>query len=413
MGKTRKPKAMTLAAIREARAAKVSEARNLLTTAESEKRSLNPAEQAAFDGIKSAITDLEGQESRAVFVEDAERRAMGSAPDRSRTDLSAKVSLLEAIRCQLEGRDATGAVAEYSREVEQRTGTKGVFVPLSAFEQRAAQTTTTAAGIVPDDFRADLFVGPLRNSLVMRSLGARVLTGLRGDVVIPRQKTSHVAQWIAEGDSLTETGMTFDNMTLQPRHVGAMTELSRQLIQQSSPQIEQIVRDDMSAVIAEEFDRAILTGDGVKQPLGLLNTAGLQTSSLASLDWPSILGMLEKLGIKNVTPTAFLTSPGVATKLRAALKSATAGAGYLLQGGAIDGIPVAVSNFVPLKTTKGQVIVGDFSEMFVGVWDAVQILVNPYESAAYARGGVKVRALMTADAAVRRPEAFVVASDVA
>lgn len=393
--------------LREAKAAKVAEARQLLASSPT----LNAEGVAKFDAIKTAITDLEGQESRAVFIEDAERRALPMA-DKSHAGLKAEVSVLEAIRCQVEGRDAQGAVAEYSREVERRTGKKGVYVPLSAFESRAAQTTTTAAGIVPNDFRPDLFVGPLRNSLVMRTLGARILTGLVGNVVVPRQKTSHVAQWIAEGESLTDTGMTFDNMTLQPRHVGAMTELSRQLIQQSSPQIEQIVRDDMSAVIAEAFDTAMLTGDGIKQPLGLLNTVGIQTANLATMTWEGILAMLQKLAVANVNPTAWLTSPGVATKLRAALKSATAGAGYLMENGQVASLPVAVANQVPLKATKGQVILGDFSEMFVGVWDSLEILVNPYDSAAYARGGVKVRALMTADCAVRRPEAFVVASDV-
>ena len=399
---------MQLHAIREAKTAKVTEARALLASTPT----LNAEGVAAFDKLKAAITDLEGQEQRAVFIEDHERRALGTPVDHSHAGLKTQVSVLEAIRCQVEGRDAQGAVAEYSKEVERRTGKKGVFVPLSAFEQRAAQTTTTAAGIVPTDFHPELFVGPLRNSLVMRSLGARVLTGLVGNVVVPRQKTSHVAQWIAEGESLTDTGLTFDNMTLQPRHVGAMTELSRQLIQQSSPQIEQIVRDDMSAVIAEAFDTAMLTGDGVKQPLGLLNTVGIQTANLATLDWAGILLMLQKLAVANVNPTAWLTSPAVATKLRAALKSATAGAGYLMDGGQVAGLPVAVSNQVPLKTAKGQVVLGDFTEMFVGVWDSLEILVNPYDSAAYARGGVKVRALMTADCAVRRAEAFVVASDV-
>lgn len=399
---------MNVAAIRESRAAKVTEARTLLASSPN----LTPEAQVKFDAIKAEIVNLEGQEARAMFVEDAERRSLGQPVDKSHASLKDSVSLLEAIRCQLENRDATGAVAEYSREVERRTGTKGVFVPLSAFEQRAAQTTVTAAGIVPTDFKPELFVGPLRNSLVVQRLGARVLTGLVGNVVIPKQKTSHVAQWIAEGESLAETGMTFDNMTLQPRHVGAMTELSRQLIQQSSPQIEQIVRDDMSAVLAEAFDTAILTGDGIKQPLGLLNTVGIQTAVLATLDWAAILGMMEKLGIKNVTPNAWLTSPGVATKLRAALKSAAGCNGYLMENGQVAGLPVAVTNQIPLKATKGQVVLGDFSEMFVGIYDSIQILVNPFESAAYARGGVKVRALMTADAAVRRPEAFVVASDV-
>ena len=399
---------MQLHQIREAKAARVSEARSLLGTSPA----LNAEGQAAFDRIKKEITELEAQEQRAQFVEDAERRSMGPV-DKAHAGLKNEVSLLEAIRCQVEGRAAQGAVAEYSQEVEKRTGQKGVFVPLSAFESRAAQTTTTAAPIVPTDFRADQFVAPLRNSLVMRSLGARVLTGLVGNVVVPRQKTSHVAQWIAEGESLTETGMTFDTMTLQPRTVGALTELSQRLIQQSSPAIEQLVRDDMSAVLAEAFDTAMLTGDGVKQPLGLLNTAGVQVGNLATLGWAGILAMLEKLANVNVDPSAWLVSPAVATKLRAALKSPTAGAGYLLENGQMAGLPAAVSNVVPLKATKGQVILGEFSELFVGVWDSVQILVNPYESAAYARGGVKVRAMMTADCAVRRPEAFVVASDVA
>lgn len=398
---------MQLHAIREAKAAKVQEARSLVSG-----DALTPEGKTRFDALKAEITSLEADESRAQFVEDMERRAMGTV-DKGHAALKGEVSLLEAIRCQVEGRSATGAVAEYSQEVEKRTGQKGVFVPLSAFESRAAQTTTTAAGIVPTDFRSDLFVAPLRNSLVMRTLGARVLTGLVGNVVIPKQKTSMTAAWLAEGDSLSDTGLTFETMTLQPRTVGAMTELSQRLIQQSSPAIEQLVRDDMSAVLAEAFDTAMLTGDGVKQPLGLLNTVGIQTGNLATLDWASLLAMLEKLATKNVNPSAWLTSPAVATKLRAALKSATAGAGYLLENGVMAGLPAAVSNVVPLKATKGQVILGSFDEMFVGVWDSVQILVNPYEAAAYARGGVKVRAMMTADSAVRRPEAFVVASDVA
>lgn len=399
---------MQLHQIREQRAARVQEARSLLASMPT----LTPEAQTKFDAIKAETTALEADEQRAQFIEDAERRSLGQPVDKARNELEGRISVVDAIRCQVEGRSATGAVAEYSREVEQRTGQKGVFVPMSAFESRA-QTTTTAAGIVPPDFKQELFVGPLRNSLVMRSLGARVLTGLRGDLVIPKHKTSMAAGWIAEGESLSETGMTFDTMTMRPRTVGALTELSQRLIQQSSPQIEQLVRDDMSAVIAEAFDLAMLNGDGVKEPLGLLKTPGIQTGLLATLDWPAVLAMLEKLAVKNVNPSAWLTSPAVATKLRAVLKSASAGAGYLMEGGAMANLPVAVTSAMPKAATKHQIALGDFSEMFVGVWDSIQILVNPYDSAAYARGGVKVRAMLTADSAVRRHEAFVIASDVA
>ena len=57
-------------------------------------------------------------------------------------------------------------------------------------------------------------------------------------------------------------------------------------------------------------------------------------------------------------------------------------------------------------------ILGDFSQVMLGIWREVDILVNPFDSTAYARGGVLVRAMATCDVAVRHPEAFVVADDV-
>jgi len=395
---------MTLASIREQRTAKVAEARTLLSTAERESRQLTADESSRFDSIKSEITALESAESRQQFVDDQERRSAGTViTGDTAASIEKRVSLIEAIASQVEGRAATGAVAEYSAEVERRTGKRGVFVPLSAFEKRQ-QTTTTASGIVSDDYRPDQFVGALRDALIFNRLGARTLTGLRGDVVIPRHASSMSAQWIAEGESLTETGMTFDQIRLAPRHVGILTELSRQILQQSDPSIEELVRADMRAVLAHEFDRALLLGDGTREPLGLLNQAGIQNAELPT-DWAGVLGILEQLESANVTPNAWLASPATATALRGALKSASAGADYLMQSGRLADLPVVVSNTVPADT----LIAGNFNEVVIGVWDSVQILANPFAEGPYKRGGVMVRALMTADMAIRRPEAFVVA----
>ena len=88
---------MKLHEIRQKKAAKVAEARTLLTTAETEKRSLNTAEQTAFDAIKDEITGLEGHEARAQFVEDAERRTTGEPVDKARAALEARVSVIDAV----------------------------------------------------------------------------------------------------------------------------------------------------------------------------------------------------------------------------------------------------------------------------------------------------------------------------
>ena len=405
---------MKLHEIRQKKAAKVAEARTLLNTAEGENRSLNAAEQAAFDGLKTAITDLEGQEQRAQFVEDAERRTAGEPVDKSRTDLEGRISIVEAIAAHAENRSLTGALAEYNAE-QKRQGVqaKGVLIPQSLFEKRAAQTTTTAAGIVPEDFRADQFVGLLRNSMVVQSLGARVLPNLRGDVTIPRQATTSTAQWLAEGDALTDSGMTFNSIGLKPKHVGAITELSRQLLQQSNPSIEALVRDDFINVVSLAIDKALIHGDGVKEPEGLL-TAATGTGTLATLSWATVLTVLQGLALKNIMPNAWLTHPKVATILRKTLREAGL-PGYLLDNGQLAGVPVAVTNQLAEKAgapAKGRIIVGDFSEMIVGTWGSVDILTNPYAEGPYSRGAVQVRILTTCDMVPRREDAFTVIEDI-
>ncbi|MCS6490767.1 phage major capsid protein [Burkholderia thailandensis] len=415
---------MKLHEIREAKATKVATMRALLTKAETEKRSLNADEQATFNTLRGEIEALEADEQRAQFMTDLERRMMGDPVTANDfANVERRVVLLDVIRAGMEGRALDGAAAEFARETERRTGRKaqGFYVPMAAFdtrpvEQRDAQTTTTAAGIVPNDFRADQFIGPLRNALVMRSLGARVLTGLRGDVEIPKYKTGMTAGWVSENESLQRSGMGFDKpVTLRPRHVGALTELSRQLIQQSSPDINGLVRDDLSAVMGEALDTALLSGDGVKQPLGLLNMAGIQTASLAKPTWDGVLRVIEKLDLVNVNGGRWLSNPSVKRVLSATEKAANTGI-YLTDGATMAGYSLVTTNQVPNKagdTPTGRLIFGDFSQLILGIWSEVDILVNPYAESAYEKGNVLVRAMMTCDQAIRHPQAFVSVDDVA
>lgn len=87
--------------------------------------------------------------------------------------------------------------------------------------------------------------------------------------------------------------------------------------------------------------------------------------------------------------------------------------------GKIGGVPAYVTNQVgdvldeDDEATARIAILGDWSQVLLGVWSEIDILVNPFESTAYRRGGVLIRAMSTVDVAVRHPQAFVVASDIA
>ena len=74
------------------------------------------------------------------------------------------------------------------------------------------------------------------------------------------------------------------------------------------------------------------------------------------------------------------------------------------------------SNLVPdtlgAGTNESGLIYGDFSELLIGLWSALDVLVNPYESTAYSKGNVMIRAMATADIALRNPQAFVKATGV-
>lgn len=406
----------TLHEIRESRHQKVQEARSLLAAANG--GALTPEAQTAFDKLKGEITSLEAQEQRAELVENWERRSVEGTPvHKSQADMESRVSVVEVMRAQMEGRSLSGAAAEFAQETERRTGRKaqGVFVPLSALESRAVNTTSTAPEIVPTTHRPDMYIEPFRNSLLARRLGVRVLSGLSGNLSIPKHATGGTTGWVAENAALPTGDMTFDSVTMAPKHAGGIQEMSRQLLQQSSPDVEALVRNDLSFLLAQAIDSALIKGGGANEPVGVLSTVGIQTANLATLSWQNILAMLQKLDISNASAANIVASMKVKAKLQGTLKEAGI-AGYLMENGRVADLPAYFSNQVPEKTgtpNTGHLIAGDWSQAMLGIWSEIDLLVNPFSETAYSKGNVLVRAMSTVDVAVRHPEAFVVASDVA
>lgn len=400
---------MTLNEIRARKSAKVAEARAIVAAAETATRSLTTDEAGKFDAIKAEITDLEASETRAAFLSEQERSMHGEPVHGDhRGNLESRLSLVETLRAQMEGRSLTGAAAEMHAELERRHGAAshgGILVPLSLFENRA-NTTTTTGDLVGVDYRPDQFIGPLRNSLLIRALGVRTLSGLVGDVSIGKHGAGLSTGWVLEGGNLPESDMAFAGVTLTPKHVGGITEMSRQALQQTAPGIESLARDDLSYAIAAAVDAAIVAGTGLAgQPAGVIGRAGVQTADLPAT-WADVLDIEQQLRGANVGPTGWYTGTAVQTALRKILKSASAGSEYLATATTIGDLPAASSNAAPADTA----ILGDWSQVLVGQWGAVELLVNPYAEAPYRRGGVLIRAFSTVDIAVRHENAFVVAT---
>lgn len=409
----------TVAQVREAKAVKVAEARTIVAKAETEKRSLTAEESTSFDKIKAEIEALEVEETCAQFLADQERRAVGVTVAGSGGDtlanLQSQVRVLDVLRAGMEGRALTGAAAEYNAETERRTGRKaqGIFIPMSALETRV-NTTGSAPELVATEHRPDQYIQPLRNRLLARKLGVRVLSGLHGNISVPKHGSGLSVGWVAENSAVPESDMAPDSVTLSPKHAGGVTELSRQLILQGSPDVEQLVRDDFAFLIAQAIDSALIKGGAANEPDGVLSTAGIQSGSLAALNWASVLGMKTMAELANTNAASWLMNPKAAAKFAGTEKSDGTGIYLMGDDGKMAGLPVHVTNQVPdVDVDSAYAILGDWSQVILGIWSEIDLLVNPYAETPYRRGGVLVRAMSTVDVAVRHPQAFVVASDVA
>ena len=400
---------MNLTELLEKRSSTVSQMKALADAAAKAQRDLTDEESTQFETLKNEERSVQKQIDRVEYLRSLERAApadhVGDNHNKDFEKLKRSVSVQNIIRSQMQGTQLSGAELEYNKEAEKRSGKKaqGAFIPFDALEKRATNNTTSASDLVAANHRPQDYIGALRSSNIVRQMGVRTLTGLSGDVVIPKFGSGLSLGWVGEEEAVPESNMSFDAITLTPKHTGGKTEMSRQLIQQSSPDIESLIREDLSFLVAQNIDQAILAGTGVKDPLGILNTIGVLTGT-APATWAEVLQLIQQIEDENITNLQWLGTSALKTTLAGIEKSVGTGQ-YLYQNGQVGELPFKVSANMP----AGKFILGDFSQVLFGVWSEVDILVNPYSEPAYSRGGVQVRAMATCDVAVRHPKAFLVA----
>ncbi len=353
--------------------------------------------------------------------------------DMEKKDLS-KYSILRAIVAASKN-DWRGA--EFEREcseaVENKLGkqAQGFFVPYDVMvEKRDLNVGTPTAGgnTVDTDLMAGSFIEMLRNKMVIRRLGATVLSGLVGDVAIPKQTGGATGYWLAEGADITESEQTIGQVIMTPKTVGALTELTRKLLQQSSMDMENFVRNDLATILALAMDLAAINGSGASnQPTGILNQAGvglvaMGTNGLAP-DFASIISLETEVSIDNadIGTMAYLTNAKVRGKMKATPK-VSGYPTYLWENGNatgegnLNGYRALVSNQVPSDLDKGTstgvcsaMILGVWDQLLIGLWGGLDILADPYTKSA--SGGLRVTAFQDCDIAVRHPESFAVVKD--
>lgn len=301
---------------------------------------------------------------------------------------------------------------------------RGLCVPwdlVRAHSTGAIRRDFTVAGggsnVVAQNLRPELFIDQLRSRLVLSELGITMLTGLVGDVLIPKQTATATGGWIDESSAAPSGQLTLGQIKLTPRTLGAYTDVSRQLLMQSTPSADMLTMDDLVNSLARSLQTGALHGTGANnQPTGLFTAlangyqgyAAITEATVSSDGAPtyaeveSLIGGVEEANVDGLIrglmrPKAFRyfkTLGRVGTTGAVPAGSESNGKKYVAD--------LEVSTTTSL-TTKYATF-GRWDSMVLAMWGALDLTLDPYSLST--KGNLRVVALQSADVGFRYLPAF-------
>lgn len=429
----------TVKQLKEERGQKVKDQKALLELRTQENRDFSEDEVKRFNDLDAEIEELEGKIAQRSKEEAAAARAASLAGAPVTTGPSGKeanelrnYSFIKAIRSQMTGQKVEGLEAEMHQEAVKEARTsgielEGIGVPsmlLGKQEKRDLVVGTDTAG--GHTVQTDLgeLIPALRPNLLVEQMGARMLTGLQGDVKLPRNNGVGSAAWEGEQDTTAETTPTFDSISLSPNRLAAFTQYSKKLLAQSSISVESFVRQDLELAIRIAVDSAAINGSGSgDQPTGILNTSGIGSvvggTNGAVPTFGNLVDLETEVNIDNALmgSLGYLSTPGIKGLLKQT--KIDAGSGMFIMGQdsrELNGYRAGFSTQVPSTLTKGTadsichaIIFGNFDDLIVANWAGVDIVVDPYTRAKDATVQVIINSFW--DIALRHAQSFAAMKD--
>ena len=373
------------------------------------------ADKAISDGISV-------EEFRGVLLENISNNTPLETP--SEIGMTKKevrqFSLVKAIRAMANPSDRKAqeeAAFEFecSAEAARQYGkdAQGIMLPaevLRNWNQRDINSSDDST-LIAEDYRGGDFIDVLRNSSSVMQAGATMLRGLQGNVVIPKKTAASSGGWIAtEGAAAAESEFTSGSVTMSPKVVGAFTDATRLLLQQSSLDVENLIRDDLTQSIATAIDLGALAGSGSSgQPTGISNTSGINTTTFGAANptWAEIVAMESAVANDNALngSLAYICRPADFGTLKTTEKATNTAQFVVSPDNTMNGYNVIRSN----QVTSGDFYFGNFADLLIGMYGGLDITVDPY--ALSTSGGVRIVALQTVDVAVRHAVSFCKSSD--
>lgn len=367
-------------------------------------RDFNEAEQTEIDSIKSQIEELNDELRKLDVTVSSEDKKEEITNINSRKKMNKEFRLIKAINDIANNRNldnVSSAVVNAGADEMRKAGLSfGGQIQLPVEKRDVVTVENEGEDVVVTDFTNIL--EPLRAKNVLVAAGARYLTGLVGDVQVPIMGASNVT-WEGETAPAKDGAPTFDHLKLQPKRLTAYVDVSKQFLVQDSLDAEALIRQDIVNAINSKLEATILGSSAgtATQPQGIFYSESALTSIS---DFAGICDLEADVEDANVMGECkYIMSNKAKAAFRNMAKS-TKSTQLVMENGAIDGTPVLNTSHVEGKN----VAYGDFSNLAIGQWGAIDLTVDPFSQATNGKVRLVINAFF--DAKVLRPEAIKVAT---
>ncbi len=360
------------------RAATVAQAQAVLQKSMDEGRSSDEAEAEEFDTLDGTIKQIDGdlvrlkkaeafavQKGRTVEQSDEPRRVSGApavhvknadadekfaGQNYTRYAIAKALAHMEGIGGRSPGDIAQARWGKTNPTLVQviKAGVAGGGSGSGEWGAELVQADTRYTG----DFIEYLYGATLFDKLPLRSIPA--------NVVIKGQDGASTGYWVGESKAITVTTADFSTVSLTPLKVGAIAVVSNELLRDSSPSAEALVRDSLVQASAQRVDTTFLSATAISggvSPAGILNGVSGHNSHGSTIE--GLIADIKQLyaifqSFKNATNLAIVTTPslGKSISLMQTALGQFAFPGVGQNGGTLLGDPVYTGDNV----TSGHLI---------------------------------------------------------
>lgn len=274
--------------------------------------------------------------------------------------------------------------------------------PLSSGKTGGANS---GGNLIATELQPGSFVDILRNATTIMRRG-RVLGGLVGNIDIPKKLSGTQGYWLgAEDEDAQETGVELGQFPMSPKTVAAFTEFTRKMTQQSSLDVEALLRADLAEAMALTIDKAGYYGTGANgQPLGIANMSGINAVEFVG-DYPTyaeLVAMETAVASDNALVDSFAYAGNAKLRghAKTTLKFAGVAGSLWEDGGSLNGYSAEVTN----QIADGDVFFNNYADLLIGLWGGMELHVDPFTHSR--KGRIRIVTFQDVDFAGRRAESF-------